>query len=142
MSAIARLAVILSLIALNLSCASTPGPLVLSLYTGLGPVTLTVLDATGLVLGVRQGVHPDPSTDVVARAHPERREIEIGWMGGLCRRNPVLHVTRSGDRIDLLIRPDAGPEEPGGCRLVGITLGVVLTVDVPIAQDALRLTGG
>lgn len=106
-----------------------------------GRFTLLVFDTTGLIEGGEPADRRPGSVNSEAIAHPEREELEVHWLGGACSHAPTLTLT--GDPADLRVELQTSPPEWQlpfvGCPAVGIYFGVTLSLNRPVAQDAITL---
>jgi hypothetical protein len=107
-----------------------------------GDYELLVYDQSGLVVGggaLRRDERAQLDLDGLV-ALPERKELEIGWIGGACSHRPTLHVSGSATSLRLVLRNP--PDErffPVACPAVGIPLAVVLSVAEPVTQQHVTL---
>lgn len=140
----ARMIAPLVLALLAAGCEALPPGNVLETPAGhdLGDFTLRVVDQSSLVVSIRsERFDPPIARDAEARAFPERRELEVGWLGGACHFRPTLTVAGTAEALHLTLEPDAGPGLPffASCPAVGIFFGLTLTLSVPVDQAAITL---
>jgi hypothetical protein len=115
---------------------------VLREQSDFGRFVLLIYDDSGLVQSASSAERPEAPSNPQATAAPERNEIALAWTGGACAHGPKLHIT--GDASALTLELDTKPFEFSvvvvDCPLIGLALGVTLTLSAPVAQDALTLT--
>lgn len=139
-----RLAAMLALAALLQACASVAPDFTVPLGDqGFGDHQVDVFDPTGLVTGAKAEMLPpgDPHGEVVA--HPDRMELQIGWLGGACSHRPTIQIGGTAAALRITITnpndPQPIPFLPIACPAVGIPMGVTLTLTQPVEQDAVEV---
>jgi hypothetical protein len=134
------LAFVLTTAMASWSCAVAPGLTIPLETNGFGGFSLLVTDETGLVAGAEaheQRVHQ--GNEFVAEV-PERREVEIEWIGGACAHRPTLRVTGTAKALLLELSNAPEPQLPFvGCPAVGIPFAVTLHLTEPVADGAAAL---
>ncbi len=125
-----------------LACGSVGTPdLVVPLETmAQGDWELLVYDDSGLVAGARSAqLQPGIQRDDVI-AFPDKRELEIGWIGGACSHRPTLEVAGDSAHLRLELRNPSDPQLlpflPIACPAVGIPLRVTISLNQPVQQIA------
>lgn len=139
------LVLVVAFAAMAWACGSTKPPdLQVPLTSPGGDLyTLSIHDVTGLVTAAHSADwrREAPSEDVTA--FPERNELEVTWTGGACQHGPTIQVSGGPSALQLIVNnpddPNWLPFLPIGCPAVGIPLTVVLTLAVPVQQDAVTL---
>ena len=133
---------VVALLAAAACGAAGPQPLVVPVAANeWGQFTMTVYDESGLVTGAHPKEQQPLPNDLVAL--PDRREIEVGWIGGACAHAAVLRVR--GDPLDLGIElavhddPQL-PFLPIACPAIGIPLRVTLSLSAPVELEAINFT--
>lgn len=136
-----RIAALIVLAALLHACATTAPDFSVPLGNqGFGDHQVDVFDSTGLVTGARAETLPpgEPRGEVVA--HPERLELQIGWLGGACSHRPTVLISGTAEALRITVTnpndPQPLPFLPIACPAVGIPMGVTLSLTRPVEQDA------
>jgi hypothetical protein len=124
------------------ACDLATGPPTLTVplvANSFGQFTLDVYDSSGLIIaGMWAAPRAGSPSALVAR--PEQRELEVEWIGGACAHRPQLHVSGSADALQLVLSNPTEPQLPRvDCPAVGIFLGVRLSLNQSVTQDAVRL---
>jgi hypothetical protein len=137
-------AIVAALVVASCSLGAAP-TLTIPLDIPWGPgFSVLVFDTSRLVAGGRQ-LPANNAGDFMsaAIAHPERNEIDINWTGGACTHHPTVSLT--GTANDLAIKVGT-PSDPGpipfipiekDCPLIGLFMGVTLTLSAPVEQQAI-----
>lgn len=105
-----------------------------------GGYEVLVYDDSGLVTGASAASawFPDPSGDVVA--HPDAKEVQVGWLGGACSHRPTIHITGNATDLEIAIGNPSDPQLipflPVSCPAVGIPMVVTLLLSESVEQDA------
>jgi hypothetical protein len=99
-------------------------------------VVMWVVDETGLVTSAREADR-EPTQALEANARFELKEIDVRWLGGVCRHGPTVTLTGSFDALHIIVQPDGGPETFLACPAVGVFYGVTLTLSEPVGQEAI-----
>jgi hypothetical protein len=110
-----------------------------------GDFAALIFDSTGLVTGGRYRDAGDgPWPGGAAFARPERNEIDIAWIGGACTHHPTVSLTGTANDLAIKVRT---PSDPGpipfvpiekDCPLIGLPMGVTLTLSAPVEQQAIN----
>ena len=109
-----------------------------------GNIVVNVRDQTGLVVGARKLQQAGPGgarPESVADARPDDRQIDVEWLGGVCRFGPTVTVTGDAQTLLVTIDPTAGGQLPPGigCSDIGAFYGVTLDLNTPIEQQAIEV---
>ena len=109
-----------------------------------GGFSVLVYDSSQLVAAGRQLMFDGSAHfgDSVV-AHPERNELDLTWTGGACSHHPTINISGTADAlvIELANGRDPGPIpfiRIENCVLVGIFMGVTLTLKAPVEQQAIE----
>lgn len=104
-------------------------------------IVMRVFDQSGLVTGARRASTSSTFLNQDATADPDKSELTVRWMGGVCHLGPAISVSGTAQALHVFVQPDADAGLPqfGDCPAVGIVLGVTLTLSVPVEQDAITL---
>ena len=77
-----------------------------------------------------------------AIADPAHSQVDIGWVGGVCQRDTVIHLDGDATNLTVTVQPNQQAQLPiplfESCSAVGIFLGVKLTLTTPLTQDHLH----
>jgi hypothetical protein len=109
----------------------------------LSDFTLRVVDESGLVVSMRSMRFDPPlnGVDAEARAFPDRNELQVGWIGGMCNHRPTLTVTGSSGALHLNLEVNAGPGPSPftACSATGYYFGMTVALNQPVQQDSITL---
>jgi len=100
--------------------------------------TVRIYDASGLVDGASEaGLPPLSQSDAVV-ARPEIPSVDVQWIGGVCKRTPIIHVEGSATGLTVTVEPDAteGISVFVACADVGKYLGVTLSLNAAVSQES------
>jgi hypothetical protein len=132
-------AVILSLAGLlACACGFPPADFTVVITQPDHSYTVRIYDASDLVDGASSvGSLLSAPTDGVV-AHPESKSLDIHWLGGECKRTPVIHIEGTATALTVTVEPDATEGIPfiGACAAVGIYLGVTLSLQAAVSQGS------
>lgn len=116
----------------------------------LAPEPSTTIDLTAGSLEYELALYDD--TSLVTSAEPlevatlpggatevraEGNTLEVRWMGGSCRRGPILGLSGTSTELLLIVEPEAGPPSAAPCEPTGVPMGVTLVLESPVEQDAI-----
>ena len=123
------------------------GPAVLHVALGNAPkpISLSVVDRTGLVvaaaasngnlpMNLREQADFDKNQALV-RAGPDANSVTILWGSGTCAPNQAMLITPAGD--GWMVQIDLGSAVGEVCDMMLISLAVTITASVPL--DATRI---
>ena len=103
-----------------------------------GPIaglSVVVEDHTGLVLSVAPAV---PQRDGIENLRGRPDVLVVTWLGGMCDQSTTFVLRQVGDGFEV-----AGQtlQDPGPCRLSGVTRSIGIHLAVPVAARTVALTG-
>jgi hypothetical protein len=127
-----------ALLAVSCAVGVAPPSLVVPLgRNDFGDYTLVVYDDTGLVTAGRANEQPPRRGTSGVVASPERRELELAWIGGACAHRPTLRVSGTSASLQLALSNTPEPQLPFvGCPAVGLPFAVTLSLTEPVADGA------